>query len=355
MNALGVWRSTLVASRVLLQSRALGMSVMPSSSVFSTWPHASPFSSSCASRSSQSQSGAASPPVVDASVAGKAQRRLIFNVPGDSERKLLKATTLNLDSVVLDLEDGVAQSRKSVARRQLSTVLSSPDKFDFGPTEVLVRINAIGSGLEEADLESLVPNVHRIDGIVLPKVESPAHVEQIYRFAQKHKHQSLKILAAIESARALVNLRAICEASAPIDALIFASEDLCADMGMTRTPEATELLWARSRLCTFAHAYGLQPIDMVCIEYTNMDQLRKECESGIQLGFEAKQAIHPGQIPVIYESFQPSAQVLLFASWIVEQSAQQESDGVGAFNVNNIVIDLPMIKWAEKILARSRS
>ncbi len=108
-------------------------------------------------------------------------RRALLYMPGDDLHKIGKVTTLGVDCACMDMEDGVALNRKVEARQVIVHALQS---VDFGCSERLVRINAIGSGLETDDLDALFgdsapPDLRRPDGIVVPKVESPEQVHWI--------------------------------------------------------------------------------------------------------------------------------------------------------------------------------
>ena len=105
---------------------------------------------------------------------------------------------------------------------------------------------------------------------------------------------------------------------------------------MTRTPEATELLYARSCLVTHAVAFGLQAIDMVCIDYKNSDILKKETIQGRQMGFTGKQAIHPNQIEPIYEAFRPGEKEVDFAKRIFAEHERYQAEGKGGNACINI-------------------
>jgi len=124
-----------------------------------------------------------------------------------------------------------------------------------------------------------------------------------------------------------------------------------------RTPGATELLYARSQLVTTAKAYGLQAIDMVHINFRDLEELEMECEAGRQLGFTGKQAIHPLQVDTIHKQFSPSLKDIAFAKTVVNEFEKVTSAaiGKGACVVDGIVVDLPVYKWALKICKRAES
>ena len=115
-------------------------------------------------------------------------------------------------------------------------------------------------------------------------------------------------------------------------------------MGLIRTESAIELLYARSRIVMFAVANNLQPIDMVCIDYKNPSVLLKETREGRNMGYVGKQAIHPNQIQVIYDAFRPTLDQFEFAKKIISENEKFQQKGIGAFELNGKMIDMPMVK-----------
>jgi len=288
--------------------------------------------------------------------------RSLFSVPGADKRKIQKAQTLGADAVVLDLEDGVAHDRKDEARELVTDTLLD-ESLSFGDSELCVRVNGLHTEHAIRDLEAVL-KCPRLQSIVLPKVESQgdilfvARMIEEYRLGAGKNRQDVRILAAIESAKGFLNLREIAETAARerhgrlfplVEGLIFASEDYCADVEAIRTQEARELLYARSQLVITAKAYGLQAIDMVHINFRELDELASECEAGKQLGFTGKQAIHPSQVAIIHEQFSPSGKDAAFAAKVVAAFEANEAVGRGVCVVDGIVIDLPVYKWAVKI------
>lgn len=295
-------------------------------------------------------------------------RRSLFSCPGADERKITKAQSLGADALVLDLEDGVAMDRKDVARDLVVATLNDTTK-NFGDSELCVRINALADSCDRRtrelallDLQAILP-CPKLDAIVIPKVESPHDVSFVSRLIDmtpECRDRDIRLIAAIESARGMMNLRDIASvgmttfggSSNRLDALVFASEDYCADMEAIRTARATELLHARSQIVLTAKAYGLQAIDMVHIQYKDLDDLARECQEGRALGFTGKQAIHPIQISTIHESFSPSASDIDFATRVIQGYNDTTSKGGGATVVDGIVVDAPVYKWALKIIQR---
>ncbi|GAB4535915.1 MAG: CoA ester lyase [Anaerolineales bacterium] len=283
-------------------------------------------------------------------------RRALLYMPGDDPRKIRKAATLGVDCICMDLEDGVAWNRKHAARE---TVADALENIDFGDAEVLVRINPIGSGLEQADLQAVLP--HHPMGIVLPKVESAGALQWVSaRIAECERLAGwpvgdIRLIAIVETARGVVFLREIASADARLDALVFGAEDFAGSVGATRTPEAWEVFYARSAVLTCAAAFGLQALDMVCADFRDLERVQREAEQGLQMGFMGKQIIHPGQIAPVQQVFTPSDEAITAAQQLVSLYETSQKAGVGAFAVDGAMVDAPMIKAAEQVLARARA
>lgn len=283
-------------------------------------------------------------------------RRSLLFVPGDSRRKIEKALTLDVDCVCLDLEDGVAVNQKQAARASIHTALQS---LAFGRRERMLRFNRHGSGLETDDFTETI--AARPDSVLLPKVENAEALRwldsQITAAEQLRGWpvNQIEILAMIETARGVVNLREIAQASPRLTALVFGAEDLAGDIGAVRTPEGWEVFYARSAVVTHAAAYGLQAIDMVFVDYGDTDGLKREARQGAQMGYAGKQLIHPNQVQPVHEAFTPDEAAIAHAKRVVEAHRHHQATGLGAFALDSKMVDMPVVKAAEHVLAKARA
>lgn len=283
-------------------------------------------------------------------------RRALLYVPGNETRKIEKAVTLGADCVCLDLEDGVALNRKQEARPIVANALKS---LDFYGSERLGRINAIGSGMEADDLETLVPA--RPDAIIIPKVSDAAQVswvsQRIGELEETHgiPRGSIALIGMIETARGVINAAAIASADARLEALIFGAEDYTADIGAIRTRDGMEVLYARSAIVTACAAFGLQALDLLFLDFHDPDGLRAEALRGAHLGYAGMQIIHPNQLAVVQEVYTPDDAAIANAKRIVEAARENLAAGHGAFALDNKMVDMPIIKAAERTLARARA
>jgi citrate lyase beta subunit len=277
-------------------------------------------------------------------------------MPGDEMRKIRKATTLGVDCICMDMEDGVAVSRKEAARH---TIVEALHTLDFGHSERLVRINPVGSGLETEDLLAALEG--HPDGIVIPKIDSHEPIQwasqTIATVEKKNGWTPGKIclIVLVETARAIVNLAQIAGSDSRLQALIFGSEDLAGDIGAQRTADGWEVIYARSAVVTYAAAFDLQAIDQVYIDFQDTEGLVRECKFGVQLGYSGKQIIHPNQVNPVQTSFTPSDEAIAQAQQLMEAFASHQESGRGAFALDGKMIDAPIIKAAERVLERARA
>ncbi len=283
-------------------------------------------------------------------------RRSLLYVPGDSLRKVSKASTLPADTLILDLEDGVALSQKDAAR---ATVAQALGEIDFGARERLVRINNRRGSLAQADLLGTIDA--RPDGYVVPKVESADDLLAIDRLLAAQEQDKgwpvgrIRLLAMIETALGVMNLREISQATARLDALIFGAEDFAASIGAIRTRDNRELFYARTALVTAAGAYGLQAIDLVFTGLDDQAGLEAECSNGRQLGFIGKTVIHPAQIETANRIFAPSPAEVAAARQLIAAFDAHQAAGTGAFAYAGKMVDMPVIRTAQRLLERAKT
>ena len=284
-------------------------------------------------------------------------RRSLLYMPGTDWRKIEKAATeLDADSVCLDLEDGVALNAKAEARATIARALQT---LDFRRAEKLVRINSMDSGLAEEDLAAVLP-AHP-EGIVVPKVRNGNHVQWLHEHLASAedrygwKRGSTILILIIESARGIVELGEIVKASPRIAALVFGAEDFASDIGAVRTKEAFEVLYARSKVVTYAKARGIQAIDIVHADFRAPDSFTAEARQGMMMGYTGKQLIHPNQIPLVHAVYTPTEEEIAHARRVVEAHHAHQQSGTGAFALDGKMVDMPVVKQAELVLERAKA
>lgn len=283
-------------------------------------------------------------------------RRALLYMPGSDDHKIKKALELGVDSICMDLEDGVAINRKEHARQAIAHALAN---YEFKNSEKAVRINPIGSTFALFDLEAILP--YRPDAIVLPKVRYPSEIRKTCAIITEHEKKlglpigEMRLLIIIETPQAIINLREIAQADSRIDALIFGAEDLIGEIGGIRTQMANEVLFARSAVVVAAVAYQLQAIDMVYLNFKDPDGLALECQSGVELGYSGKQIIHPNQVTIVQKAFTPSDDQIAQAEKLINEYNTYIKSGIGAYAQDGKLIDAPVIKAAQNILNKARA
>jgi citrate lyase beta subunit len=159
----------------------------------------------------------------------------------------------------------------------------------------------------------------------------------------------------IETARGVVNLKEIAGASPRLSALVFGAEDLAGDIGAVRTRAAWEVFYARSAVVTHAAAFGLQALDMVYVDYNDAEGLVREARQGAEMGYAGKQIIHPNQIRPVQDAFTPDEAAIAQAKRILEAHHQHQASGLGAFALDGKMVDMPVVRAAEQVLAKARA
>lgn len=287
--------------------------------------------------------------------AERVRRALLF-VPGDDLKKINKAAGLGTDSLILDMEDGAALNRKTEARTTIAQALRT---IDFGRSERLARINPLESGWGLDDLNTVLPA--RPDGIVVPKVETEEQVQEVSLFiTQFEKREGLpaggiRLLIFVETAKGVINLRQIAGSDPRLDGIMFGGEDLVGSLGAVRTKPGWEIFYARSALVTYAAAFGLQAIDTIYADLHDIPGLVEDSRLAQQMGYTGKLAIHPRQVEPITEVFTPSDEAVAAARRLSEAFQTHQSSGAGVFELDGKMVDMPMLRAAERVLSRARA
>ncbi|XP_070568487.1 citramalyl-CoA lyase, mitochondrial-like isoform X1 [Ptychodera flava] len=293
-------------------------------------------------------------------------RRAMLYVPGNDERKLKKITTLQADCACMDCEDGVALNRKEEARH---TILKMLDDLELPHLDRAVRINSVDNPtLAEEDLKVIMQAKKLPATLMVPKVNE---AEQLTWVSEKLREalsgrdvaEQMKLVIFIESAIALLSLREILargvqlsrDSPFVLDGVVFGSDDFCADIGATRTADASELLYARQKVVTTAKAFQLQAIDLVHIDFKDSEGLRKQSLEGARMGFTGKQVIHPNQVAIVQECFSPSPEKIDWATELVKAFEAHQESGKGAFTFRGSMIDMPLLLQAKNVLKLSQT
>ncbi|BBY04899.1 HpcH/HpaI aldolase/citrate lyase family protein [Mycobacterium noviomagense] len=251
--------------------------------------------------------------------------------PADRPERYEKAAAA-ADVVVLDLEDGVAAGHRDSARKSLVD-------FPLDPARTVVRVNPFGSDDQARDLDALARTHY--DTVMLPKCEGADHVAAL---------APLEVVVLVESPLGALNVAESVRADNAV-AVMWGAEDLFAVLGGTanRYPDGTYREVARhvrSQSLLAAKAHGRLALDAVYLDIKDLDGLRAEVDDAVAVGFDAKVAIHPSQLPVIRAGYAPAPEQVQWARHVLAAAADQR----GVFAFEGIMVDAPVLRRAERIV-----
>ncbi|EPJ9230302.1 citrate (pro-3S)-lyase subunit beta [Klebsiella oxytoca] len=281
-------------------------------------------------------------------------RRSMLFVPGANAAMLSNAFIYPADALMFDLEDAVAVREKDAARRLVYHTLQHPLYRDI---ETIVRVNALDSQWGIDDLEAVVRA--GVDIVRLPKTDTAEDViameKEIARIERDCGRQpgSTGMLAAIESAKGILQAPAIAQASPRLIGIALGAEDYVRDIRTERSADGIELLFARCTILQAARAAGIQAFDTVYSDANNEAGFLQEAEHIKQLGFDGKSLVNPRQITLLHNLYAPTQKDVDHARRVVEAAEAAEREGLGVVSLNGKMIDSPIIARAHLVLSRA--
>ena len=267
-------------------------------------------------------------------------RRSMMFVPGNNPGMIRDAHIYGSDCIMFDLEDSVSINEKDAARFLVYKALTS---LKYGKKELVVRINDLGSGLGVTDLEAMVRA--QPDVIRLPKTETAQDVTDCETEIARIEREiglpegKTKMMAAIESAKGVLNAYDIARSSSRLIGIALGAEDYVTDLRTTRSPEGIELLFARSMIVNAARAAGIAALDTVYSDVNNEEGFIAEATLIKKLGFDGKSIINPRQIEPLHRVFTPTEKDIIKAKAIMEAIAEAELRGSGVASLNGKMIE----------------
>ena len=245
--------------------------------------------------------------------------------------------------VCVDLEDAVAPDQKEAARADAFAFLTAATTT---PPERIVRINSLQSEAGQKDLLALLDARLQQGTILVPKTEDPAQLQQLAS-RLKQAGSRLKLATLIESTIGVENAYAIVQAIPDLDFVMFGGADLAAELGTRVAPEP--LAYARSRLVYAARSAQIDILDMPCLHFRDLEQVRQEADYARLLGFTGKAVIHPTNVELIHHAFTPTREQLEEAKQYIE-AYNRSSTGVAV--IDGKIVEKPVVIAMQKILAR---
>ncbi len=273
--------------------------------------------------------------------------RTALFVPGNRPDRVDKAVNTAADVIIIDLEDAVPLNQKEATRPLVAEkVRQHKDR------KIIVRINALNTELACGDLAEVV--VEGLTGIMVPKLETPADVQEMNTLlfeAEEKKgipRGSIAVIALIESALAVKNAYQIASEKTDPDRLFtlaFGAADFALDMGFELTKTGEELTYPRARIAVACRAAGLDPpIDTpFMIDLKDMKALEDDTKRACQLGFQGKLCIHPNQLDICNRLFSPTEEEIEFAQKVIAAFEEAEASGVAVIQLDGKFIDYPVV------------
>jgi citrate lyase subunit beta/citryl-CoA lyase len=281
----------------------------------------------------------------------KQLRRTMLYVPGNNPGMIRDAGIYDADCIMFDLEDSVSVAEKDSARFLVYEMLRT---IEYPGKELIVRVNALDTRTGIDDLEAMVRT--RKVAIRLPKTECAQDVvfcdQQIERIEKENgiPAGSTRMMAAVESAKGVLNAREIALASSRLIGIAIGAEDYVTDLKTNRSPEGIELLFGRSMVLLAARAAGIDAIDTVYSDVNNEEGFRKEVALVKQLGFDGKSIINPRQIKPVHEIYTPTEKEIDKSIAIMDAIGEAHRKGSGVIALNGKMIDKPVAARAQHVL-----
>jgi citrate lyase subunit beta/citryl-CoA lyase len=265
-------------------------------------------------------------------------------LPGNTPKLMTNAGIHKPDGLILDLEDAVSPDKKFEARFLVRNALRT---LHFYGAERMVRINQGERGLE--DLKYIIPHYPNL--ILVPKCENVEDILNVNQVIDGLKEEfgvdiPVWLMPIVESAKGVMEAYNIARAADNVVAMAIGLEDYTADLGVRRTREGTESFFARSMVVNACKAAGIQPIDSVFSDVSDMEGLAENVRTSKSLGFEGMGCIHPRQIKVIHENFAPVEAEIEKAKKIYLAFKEARKNGLGVVSLGTKMIDAPVVKRA---------
>jgi len=288
-------------------------------------------------------------------VAGRPRWRSLLFVPAHVDRYIAGAHRRRADAVILDLEDAVPIAEKDAARKALPGSIKAVSQSGAA---AMVRVNHPLRALAR-DLEAAVG--FGLAALILPKVESAGLFAEVAEaVAELELERGLSVggvrfVLQIETPAALFELPAIARAHPRVDAITLGPEDFSASLG--GVPDTDLLLGPNLAVLHAARAAGLLPLGFVgsIAAFSDLDAFRQTVRHARRLGFRGAMVVHPSQVPILNESFAPTGEEIAWARRVVAEDAVARAKGRGAFELDGRMIDAPVVRRAEDILAMAET
>ena len=283
-------------------------------------------------------------------------RRTMMFVPGNNPAMVKDAGIYGADSIMFDLEDAVSMAEKDAARDLVYEALQTQD---YGDAELVVRVNGQDTPYYANDVRAMVKA--GIDVVRLPKAEDAEMVKRLdadITAAEKEfgrEEGSTMLMAAIESAKGVINAYQIASASERMMGIALSAEDYTTDMKTHRYPDGAELEFARNMVLHAARAAGVAAFDTVFTNMNDTEGFYRETEYIHQLGFDGKSLVNPRQIPMVNKVYEPTKKEIENAKNVENAIKEAKIKGSGVISMNGQMVDRPVVLRAERVMRLAKA
>lgn len=283
-------------------------------------------------------------------------RRTMMFVPGNNPAMVKDAGIYGADSIMFDLEDAVSMAEKDAARDLVYEALQTQD---YGDAELVVRVNGQDTPYYANDVRAMVKA--GIDVVRLPKAEDAEMVKKLdadITAAEKEfgrEEGSTMLMAAIESAKGVINAYQIASASDRMMGIALSAEDYTTDMKTHRYSDGAELEFARNMVLHAARAAGVAAFDTVFTNMNDTEGFYRETEYIHQLGFDGKSLVNPRQIPMVNKVYEPTKKEIENAKNVENAIKEAKLKGSGVISMNGQMVDRPVVLRAERVMRLAKA
>jgi citrate lyase subunit beta/citryl-CoA lyase len=273
-------------------------------------------------------------------------RRSVLYMPAANERALEKAKAIPCDAIIFDLEDAVAPDAKTLARDQAVAAATSDG---YGNRELTIRCNGLSTPWGSDDLAAAAAATP--SAVVIPKVGSVAYLDDIAARLDSAGATGVSIWAMVETPTAIFDVRAIV-AHPRVSALVIGTNDLArelrAPLGVAGRANLTPYL---ATAVLAARESGKVVLDGVFNDVKDLDGFAAECRQGVEMGFDGKTLIHPGQVEPCNEAWSPTESQIEESRGIIAAFEEAVAEGRGVVTYNGRMIENLHVDTARRTLA----
>lgn len=275
--------------------------------------------------------------------------RSVLYIPGSKPRALDKARSLPVDAIIFDLEDAVSPDEKGQARHTLFDALT---EGGYGDRAKLVRINGFDTDWGMDDLARMAGA--GADGILLPKVGTPADLDDLRQRMQAAGFPDTPVWAMIETCEGVLNATAIAAAKG-LAGFVLGTNDLAKELGCRTRADRLPLMTSLQHSLLAARSHGIVALDGVYNAFKDEDGLRVEAQQGRDLGYDGKTLIHPAQVAIANAAFAPSDDEIDLARRQIAAFEAASAEGQGVAVVDGSIVENLHVETARKTLAAAEA